>query len=120
MGLSKIVDFGDVWAKDAPGLPLPLGLDLVRRDLGLELAVRISGLLRESIAHALAHEEDALTYALGYGRGIDRDTGRKFVRMYVNEDTLDMGEPGVAALRHLYARAKAKGLLEAIPPIDLV
>jgi 1,4-dihydroxy-6-naphthoate synthase len=119
-GLVKILDFGGVWAKDAPGLPLPLGLDLVRRDLGREMATRLSNLLRESIEHALAHEDDALTYALGYGRGIDRETGRKFVRMYVNEDTLDMGEPGLAALRHLYTRAKERGLLEEIPPIELV
>jgi 1,4-dihydroxy-6-naphthoate synthase len=118
--LVKVLDFGDVWEKDAPGLPLPLGLDLVRRDLGRDAAVRISSLLRESIAHALDHEEEALTYALEYGRGIDRDTGRRFVRMYVNEDTLDMGEPGVAALRHLFGRAKEKGLLARIPPIDLV
>jgi 1,4-dihydroxy-6-naphthoate synthase len=119
-GLTKILDFGDVWTKDAPGLPLPLGLDVVRRDLGRELAGRISGLLRESIAHALAHEEDALTYALEYGRGVDRDTGRRFVRMYVNEDTLDMGHAGVAALRHLWGRAKERGLLARIPSIDLV
>lgn len=119
-GLTKVLDFGDVWAKDAPGLPLPLGLDVVRRDLGRELAGRISTLLRESIEHALAHEDDALTYALDFGRGIDRETGRRFVRMYVNEDTLDMGEPGVAALRHLYGRAKQHGLLSQIPAIDLV
>ena len=119
-GLKKILDFGEVWSKDAPGLPLPLGLDVVRRDLGRELATRISALLRESIEHALAHEDDALTYALDYGRGIDRETGRRFVRMYVNEDTLDMGDAGVAALRHLYERAKERGLLAAVPPIDLV
>jgi 1,4-dihydroxy-6-naphthoate synthase len=119
-GLVKVLDFGDVWAKDAPGLPLPLGLDCVRRDLGRELATRISSLLRESIEHALAHEDDALTYALEFGRGVDRETGRRFVRMYVNEDTLDMGEPGLRALRHLYGRAREKGLLERIPEIDLV
>jgi 1,4-dihydroxy-6-naphthoate synthase len=119
-GLRKILDFGEVWEKDAPGLPLPLGLDCVRRDLGRSLAVRVSALLRESIEHALAHEDDALTYALEFGRGVDRETGRRFVRMYVNEDTLDMGEPGLAALRHLYGRAHANGLLNRIPPIDLV
>jgi 1,4-dihydroxy-6-naphthoate synthase len=119
-GLSKILDFGEVWANDAPGLPLPLGLDCVRRDLGRDLASRLSTLLRESIEHALAHEEDALTYALEFGRGVDRETGRKFVRMYVNEDTLDMGDAGLAALHHLYRRAQEKGLLDRIPPIELV
>ena len=119
-GLVKILDFGDVWEKDAPGLPLPLGLDCVRRDLGREMAERISGLLRESIATALANEDDALTYALEFGRGVDRETGRKFVRMYVNEDTLDMGEPGLRALNHLYSRAVQRGLLDRVPTIDLV
>jgi len=119
-GLHKILDYGDVWAEDTGGLPLPLGLDLVRRDLGRELAERFSTTLRNSIAHALEHEDAALDYALEYGRGIDRDTGRRFVKMYVNEDTLDMGEPGQAALRHLWTRAREKGLLDEIPPLDLV
>jgi 1,4-dihydroxy-6-naphthoate synthase len=119
-GLVKILDFGEVWAKDAGCLPLPLGLDCVRRDLGRELAGRLSSLLRESIEHALANEDDALTYALEYGRGVDRETGRRFVRMYVNEDTLDLGEAGLAALQHLYRRAREKGLLDRIPSIELV
>jgi 1,4-dihydroxy-6-naphthoate synthase len=76
--------------------------------------------LRRSIEHALANEDDALTYALEFGRGIDREVGRKFVRMYVNEDTLDMGDSGVAALRHLYRRAMERGLLDRMPDLDLV
>ena len=118
--LAKILDFGEVWAEDAPGLPLPLGLDCVRRDLGRDLAARLSSMLRESIEVALAREDDALTYALEYGRGVDRETGRKFVRMYVNEDTLDMGEAGVRALQHLYGRAVERGLLAKVPALDLV
>jgi len=120
LGLVKILDFGDVWAEDTGGLPLPLGLDLVRRDLGRDVAERVSTTLRKSIEHALANEDDALTYALEFGRGITREVGREFVKMYVNEDTIDMGEPGVAALRHLYGRAREKGLLDAIPELDLV
>jgi 1,4-dihydroxy-6-naphthoate synthase len=120
MGLHKISDFGALWEKETGGLPLPLGLDLVRKDLGRDTATRISSLLRRSIEHALANEDDALTYALEFGRGIDRDVGRKFVRMYVNEDTLDMGDSGVAALRHLYRRAMERGLLDRMPDLDLV
>ena len=120
LGLTKILDFGDVWAEDTGGLPLPLGLDLVRRDLGREIAERISTTLRKSIEHALQHEDDALTYALEFGRGITREVGREFVKMYVNQDTVDMGEPGVAALKHLYRRAQEKGLLGEAPELDLV
>ena len=120
LGLAKVLDFGAVWAEDTGGLPLPLGLDLVRRDLGRATAKRLSRLLRKSIEHALAHEDDALTYALEFGRGVSRDVGREFVRMYVNDDTLDMGEEGVAALRHLYRRAREKGLLQEVPELDLV
>jgi 1,4-dihydroxy-6-naphthoate synthase len=120
LGLRKILDFGTLWQEETGGLPLPLGLDLVRKDLGRETAARISATLRRSIEHALAHEDDALTYALGYGRGIGREIARRFVRMYVNEDTLDMGEEGLAALRHLYARAREKGLLDRVPHLELV
>ncbi|MEZ5065784.1 MAG: MqnA/MqnD/SBP family protein [bacterium] len=119
-GLSKILDYGEVWAKDTNGLPLPLGLDLVRRDLGRDLAERISATLRRSIEAALSNEDDALEYARGFGRGISPEINAKFVKMYVNEDTLDMGEPGLRALDHLYRRAQEKGLLDAIPAIDLV
>ena len=120
MGLQKISDFGTLWQKETGGLPLPLGLDLVRKDLGRATATRISSLLRRSIEHALANEDDALTYALEFGRGIDRDIGRKFVRMYVNEDTLDMGDAGLLALRHLYRRAVDRGLLDRVPALELV
>jgi 1,4-dihydroxy-6-naphthoate synthase len=120
MGLCKIEDYGVAWEEETGGLPLPLGLDLVRKDLGRECAERISSLLRRSIAHALANEDDALTYALEFGRGIDRQVGREFVRMYVNEDTLDMGDEGVAALRHLYGLAVRRGLLDRIPDLELV
>jgi 1,4-dihydroxy-6-naphthoate synthase len=120
MGLHKVSDFGALWEKETGGLPLPLGLDLVRKDLGRETATRISTLLRRSIEHALQNEDDALTYALEFGRGIDREVGRKFVRMYVNEDTIDMGDDGVAALRHLYRRAVDRGLLDRVPDLDLV
>lgn len=120
LGLSKIVDYGEIWERETGGLPLPLGLDLVRKDLGREQAERLSKILQRSIAHALENEDDALTYALEYGRGIAREVGRKFVRMYVNEDTLDMGEPGVAALKYLYTKAVERDLLDVVPPLDLV
>jgi len=120
LGLHRVLDFGKVWERDTGGLPLPLGLDLVRRDLGRETAELISATLRRSIEHALANEDDALTYALEFGRGISREVGRRFVKMYVNEDTLDFGEDGLAALRHLYGRAVEQGLLDEVPELDVV
>ena len=104
MGLVKIADYGELWAAETGGLPLPLGLDVVRRDLGPTLGSEINRGLRESILYARAHLEPAIDYALTFGRGLERDLGKKFVGMYVSEDTVDMGQPGREALRLLFAR----------------
>jgi len=109
-GVHKIADLGALWSEET-GLPLPLGLDLVRADLGEELARDISHALRRSIEYAYEHEEEALTYALEYGRGLERELGRRFIRMYVNEDTLDIGKEGEAALRLLHKRGAERGFL---------
>jgi 1,4-dihydroxy-6-naphthoate synthase len=118
-GLVKIVDFGELWEK-RDGLPLPLGLDVVRRDLGPDLMREISRGFRASIQSAIDDEDAALTYALQFGRGVDHGTGRKFVRMYVNELTLDMGARGRQALEKLYERAVASGVLAAGPRLEVV
>jgi 1,4-dihydroxy-6-naphthoate synthase len=118
-GLHKVADLGERWRAET-GLPLPLGLDVVRRDLGAELAADASRALRRSIEYARAHETEAIDYALRYGRGLDRELGRKFVGMYVNDDTLDLGEEGERALKELYARAAAGGLIPAVPTVEIV
>ncbi len=118
-GFLKVLDLGEAWDR-ATGLPIPLGLNSVRRDLGLDVAERVRDALLASIREAQAHENEALDYALQFGRGVDRETGRRFVRMYVNEDTLDMGDEGRAALESLYARAVERGIFEAVPPLDIV
>lgn len=118
--LRKVADFGQVWEKETGGLPLPLGLDAVRRDLGPELIGRLATALSASIQYAYEHEADALEYARQFGRGIAPDLNRTFVRMYVSDDTVDMGEPGLKALRYLYDRAVQRGLLAAPPPLDLI
>src|SRR5271168_2890828 len=89
-GLHLIVDLG-VWWQEKTGLPLPLGGNVVRRDLGLPMMRDISRLLKESIRYSLAHRQDALTYALNYARDMDRALADKFVGMYVNDWTLDYG-----------------------------
>jgi 1,4-dihydroxy-6-naphthoate synthase len=118
-GFVKVLDLGEVWDR-ATGLPIPLGLNAVRRDLGAHVGERVRDALLASIREGQAHEDEALDYALQFGRGVDREAGRRFVRMYVNDDTLDLGEEGRAALESLYARAVDRGIFEAVPPLDIV
>ena len=117
MGLHKVLDLGQEWEKDS-GLPLPLGINVMRRDLGDDVHRRISGALRESIDYGYAHLDDALEYAMRYGRGIDKETCRRFVLMYVNDYTLALGRDGRAAIERLFGMAHAKGLIPEVPPID--
>ena len=118
-GFQKVVDFGELWEEETQ-LPLPLGLDVVRKDLGWKLAATISAKLRESIRYGYEHLDEATAYALQYGRGIGKELGEKFVKMYVSELTIDMGEKGIEAIELLYSRAADKMLIPNIPPIDIV
>jgi 1,4-dihydroxy-6-naphthoate synthase len=118
-GFHKVEDFGERWAKET-GLPLPLGLDVVRKDLGRDLAREINGALRKSIEWAYQNEEEALTYALQFGRGLKRELGRRFVKMYVSDLTKDMGDQGKKALEELYSRAQAAGVVREAPAIELI
>ena len=110
-GLKKIVDLGEWWADRTGGLPLPLGGNVIRRDLGADAIVKVSRLLRESIAYALEHRQEALDYALQFGRGLDRAKADRFVGMYVNELTLDYGDRGREAVRRLFDEAWQKHLV---------
>ncbi len=118
-GLAKVLDFGELW-QTRDGLPVPLGLDVVRRDLGAPLMRACSTGFRASIQAAFAHEDEAIRYALQFGRGLDTAQGKKFVHMYVNDLTLDMGERGRAGLRLLYDRALACGAIEKAPDFEVV
>ena len=117
MGLTKVLDLGEAWQRDT-GLPLPLGCNVMRRDLGDDVHRALSQALRDSIAWAHAHVDEALEYAMRYGRGIDKETARRFVLMYVNEYTKVLGDEGRAALSRLYAIAHSRGLIPAVPPVD--
>jgi len=112
-GLEKCLDLGEWWLLET-GLPLPLGVNTARRDLGLEVLHDLSQILRESIDAALEHREEALEYALGYGRGMDAERGDAFVGMYVNELTQDYGEEGREAIRELLSRSHANVRLEFV------
>ena len=118
-GLAKVLDFGELW-RSRDRLPVPLGLDVVRRDLGPELMRAVSRGFRHSIQAAFDHEDEAIHYALRFGRGMGFDRGKKFVHMYVNKLTLDMGHEGRRALEQLYARAVDAGALERLPEIDVI
>ena len=117
--LVKLVDLGEEWFR-ATRLPLPLGINVVRRALGAEWQAAMARALRDSIDYALAHETDALAYAQTFARGVDRDRTSAFTRMYVNELTLDMGDEGAEALIELYRRARSAGLLAVEPPVDVL
>jgi len=117
LGLVKVLDLGEAWQNDT-SLPLPLGVNVMRRDLGETLQRQLSQGLRDSIVWAHAHVDEALEYAMRYGRGIDKETCRKFVLMYVNDYTLALGRDGRAAIERLFTLARERGLITAVPPID--
>jgi 5,8-dihydroxy-2-naphthoate synthase len=110
MGLHRVVDLGQWW-KETTSLPLPLGGNAVRRALGPEVAARISQAIRDSVAYALDHREEALNYALQFARDMDADVADKFVGMYVNRWTLGYGDVGRAAVQELLDRGVQAGLL---------
>ena len=115
-GLHRVADLGRWWY-DETGLPLPLGGNVVRKDLGDDLVGRIAGLLKASIQYALDHRQEALDYALQYARDLDPALADRFVGMYVNEWTVNYGPRGREAVRTLLARAAEAGLIPA--PVDV-
>jgi 1,4-dihydroxy-6-naphthoate synthase len=117
-GLRKIVDLGEWWAARTNGLPLPLGGNVIRRDLGPEMITKVSRMLRASIKYALDHRQEALDYALQYGRGLDRAKADRFVGMYVNNLTLDYSDASRKAVRLFLDEAFEKGLIPAKVAIE--
>jgi len=117
-GLREIVDLGEWWADRTGGLPLPLGGNIIRRDLGPEMIGKVSKLLHDSIAHALAHRKEAVEYAQQFGRGLDKDRTDTFVGMYVNDLTLGYGERGRKGVERLMADAFEKGLIPRRVPVE--
>lgn len=112
-GLTLLRDLGAWWGEET-GLPLPLGVNVVRKDLGEAAMRQVSDALRASIEVGLAHRDEALAYALRFGRGMDPETADRFVGMYVNEMTLDMGDRGLEAIREFLMRGAAAGLVPTV------
>ena len=117
-GLRKIVDLGEWWSERTGGLPLPLGGNIIRRDLGPEMIRKVSKMLHDSIAYALSHRAEAVEYAEQFGRGLDRERTDRFVGMYVNDLTLGYGERGRKAVELLMNEAFEKGLIPQRVPVE--
>ncbi|HEY7982943.1 MAG TPA: MqnA/MqnD/SBP family protein [Ktedonobacterales bacterium] len=120
LGLRKLVDLGEWWHSETQGLPLPLGVNAVRRDLGTERMAALSRVLKASIAYGLDHRADALAHAMRYARGLSVATADQFVGMYVNDWTLDLGPRGEASIRLFLQRAHAAGVVARAVPVDFV
>jgi 1,4-dihydroxy-6-naphthoate synthase len=116
-GLQLVVDLG-VWWQEKTGLPLPLGGNVVRRDLGADTIRQISRLLKESIRYSLAHRDDALAYALRYARDMDKGLADRFVGMYVNDWTLDYGPRGREAVRRLLDEGHKAGVIPSAVNVE--
>ncbi|MFN2432516.1 MAG: MqnA/MqnD/SBP family protein [Gemmatimonadota bacterium] len=111
LGLRKVVDLGEWWASTT-GLPLPLGGNAIRRDLGPAVMCEVATLVRESIGWALEHRAEALEHALGYGRGLTPEQASRFVGMYVNARTLDYGPDGHEAVQRFLDEGAAAGIID--------
>ena len=118
-GLKLAVDLG-VWWQERTGLPLPLGGNVVSKDLGREAMTEVSNLIRESIRYGLEHRREALDYALGYARDMQVDLADKFVGMYVNDWTLDYGDRGRAAIRKLLDEGHRAGVIPEPTAVEFV
>jgi 1,4-dihydroxy-6-naphthoate synthase len=117
--LHLVVDLGQWWMKET-GLPLPLGANGIRKDLGEEAIREVNRLLKESIHYGLEHRQPALAYAQQFGRGLDDRKADTFVGMYVNDWTLDFGERGREAVRQLLARGHAAGVIPKLVEPEFV
>ena len=115
-GNVKILDVGEWWDKTTGGLPVPLGINVMRTSLGMETIVKFDKYLQASIQHGLDHLDDAMEYAMQYSRGKPRDLIEKFVKMYVNPVTVNMGDKGEESIRKVFEMAKEKGL---VPDFEL-
>ena len=118
-GLHKVLDLGEWW-HERHGLPLPMGGNAIKRDLGAELTREVSNLLRESIRYSLNHREDALQYAMQFARDMDTALADRFVGMWVNDLTLDYTDRGREAVRRLLEEGFEKGIIPNRVPIDFV
>ncbi len=118
-GLHKVIDLGEWWYEET-GLPLPLGANVIRRNLGTETIDKVTALLKQSIQYSLDHRVRGLEYAMTYARDMETELADKFVGMYVNDYTLDYGDKGRAGVRELLNRGNAAGIIPHRVEADFV
>jgi 1,4-dihydroxy-6-naphthoate synthase len=118
-GFTKLIDLGEWW-KHRTGLPLPLGGNVLRRDIPLEIQSELSAILRESIEFGLTHRAEAVQHSMPYARDMDSDLTSKFIGMYVNEFTRNYGEVGREAIRRFLGEARERGYVDRRVSIDFV
>ena len=118
LGLKMLLDLPKLWAQDC-NYPIPLGLNVISRSLDLDIQIEISNMIKQSIVYSLSNIEEALDYAMEFGRGVSRDVAREFVLMYVNQDTVDFTSRGVHGLRFFYEKAFKKKLISENIELDL-
>ena len=119
-GLELIEDLGVWWGQKEDGLPLPLGCNLIRKDLGDEAMHTVTRVLRESIEFSLSNREKSVDYALNFGRGLDHELADEFVGMYVNHWTIDYGDRGREAIRRFLKQGADAGYVEPIADLEFV
>ena len=115
-GIIKVLDLGEWWNKTTNGLPVPLGINVMKDDFGIETIRKFDKFLQKSIQFGLEHTNDAIDYAMEYGRGKPRDLIEKFVKMYVNDVTVNMGMDGEESIRKIFDMAREKNL---VPEFEL-
>jgi 1,4-dihydroxy-6-naphthoate synthase len=120
LGLHKVLDLGEWWHEHTGGLPLPMGGNVIRRDLGRDTIREVSSLLKESIQYSLDNREDALAYAMQFARDMDPALADRFVAMWVNDLTLDYGERGREAVRRLLSEGHERGIIPHAVDIEFV
>ena len=118
-GLLPVLDLG-LWWQQQVKLPIPLGLNVIKRSLGKTTASQLCTILRDSILHAFVHQDEAVAYAMKYARGTDAKRARQFIGMYVNEESLSLSNPCQEALRILFDRAQAAGLISKAPRLEII
>jgi len=110
-GNVKIVDVGEWWDKTTNGLPVPLGINVMKSSFGMETIRKFDSFLRDSIKYGREHQDEAIDYAMQYCRGKSRELIEKFVKMYVNDVTVDMGENGEKSIRKMFEMARNQNLV---------